>query len=79
MKTRIQHRDWLELAGEKIGRKQVGSVPTFLSVRQAENGLKIRILKQLFRTPAISRFRTSETSARILFLKTRDAATVPIR
>ena len=33
MKTRIRQRDWLELAGEKIHHKQVGSVPTFLSVR----------------------------------------------
>ena len=32
-KTRIQPRDWLKLAGEKIRHKQVGSVPTFLSVR----------------------------------------------
>ena len=29
----IQHRDWLKLAGEKICREQVGSVPTFLCVR----------------------------------------------
>ena len=32
-KTRIRHRDWLKLAGEKIRREQVGTVPTFLSVR----------------------------------------------
>ena len=32
-KTIIRQRDWLKLAGEKIRRKQVGSVPTFLSVR----------------------------------------------
>ena len=32
-KTRIRQRDWLKLAGEKIRRKQVGSVPTFLFVR----------------------------------------------
>ena len=31
-KTRIRQRDWLKLAGEKIRREQVGSVPTFLSV-----------------------------------------------
>ena len=31
-KTRIRHRDWLKLAGEKIRCKQVGTVPTFLSV-----------------------------------------------
>ena len=31
--TRIRQRDWLKLAGEKIRRKQVGTVPTFLSVR----------------------------------------------
>ena len=32
-KTRIWHRDWLKLAGEKICREQVGTVPTFLFVR----------------------------------------------
>ena len=32
-KTRIRHRDWLNLAGEKIRCEQVGTVPTFLSVR----------------------------------------------
>ena len=32
-KTRIRQRDWLKLAGKKIRREQVGSVPTFLSVR----------------------------------------------
>ena len=32
-KTRIWQHDWLKLAGEKIRREQVGSVPTFLSVR----------------------------------------------
>ena len=32
-KTRIRQRDWLTLAGEKIRREQVGSVPNFLSVR----------------------------------------------
>ena len=32
-KTRIQQRDLLKLAGEKIRREQVGTVPTFLSVR----------------------------------------------
>ena len=31
-KTRIQHRDWLKLAGEKFRHQQVGTVPTFLSV-----------------------------------------------
>ena len=31
-KTRTRQRDWLKLAGEKIHRKQVGSVPNFLSV-----------------------------------------------
>ena len=30
---RIRQRDWLKLAGEKIRREQVGTVPTFLSVR----------------------------------------------
>ena len=29
----IRQRDWLKLAGEKIRREQVGTVPTFLSVR----------------------------------------------
>ena len=33
MKTRIRLRDWLKLAGEKIRREQVGTVPTFLPVR----------------------------------------------
>ena len=32
-KTRIRQCDWLKLAGEKIRREQVGSVPTFLSIR----------------------------------------------
>ena len=32
-KTIIWQRDWLKLAGEKICREQVGSVPIFLSVR----------------------------------------------
>ena len=32
-KTRIRHRDWPKLAGEKIRREQVGTVPTFLSIR----------------------------------------------
>ena len=31
--TRIRHRDWLKLTGEKIRREQVGTVPTFLYVR----------------------------------------------
>ena len=32
-KTGIRRRDWLKLAGKKICREQVGTVPTFLSVR----------------------------------------------
>ena len=32
-KTRIRQSDWLKLAGEKIRREQVGTVPIFLSVR----------------------------------------------
>ena len=32
-KTRNPKRDWLKLAGEKIRRQQVGSVPTFLCAR----------------------------------------------
>ena len=32
-KTSIGQRDWLKLAREKIRREQVGSVPTFFSVR----------------------------------------------
>ena len=32
-KTKIRQRDCLKLAGEKIRREQVGTVPTFLSVR----------------------------------------------
>ena len=40
-KTRIRHRDWLKFTGEKIQRKQVGTVPTFLScVNKVENALK---------------------------------------
>ena len=31
-KTRIRQRDWLKLAGEKIRREQVGTVPTYLPV-----------------------------------------------
>ena len=31
--TKIRQRDWLKLVGEKIRREQVGTVPTFLSVR----------------------------------------------
>ena len=44
-KTRIRQRDWLKLAGEKVRRKQVGSVPTSLiicsreQIRQVENSL----------------------------------------
>ena len=36
-KTRIRQHDWLKLAGEKIRREQVGSVPTFLSVRRTNS------------------------------------------
>ena len=32
-KTRILQRGWLTLVGEKIRREQVGTVPTFFSVR----------------------------------------------
>ena len=32
-KTRVRQHDWLKLAGEKIRREQVGTVPTFLCVR----------------------------------------------
>ena len=32
-KTRIRQRKWLKLAGKKIRREQVGTVPTYLSVR----------------------------------------------
>ena len=32
-KAKTRQRDWLKLAGEKIRREQVGTVPTFLSVR----------------------------------------------
>ena len=32
-KRSIRQRDWLKLAGEKIRREQVGTVPTFLCVR----------------------------------------------
>ena len=51
-KTRIRQHDWLKLAGEKIRREQVGSVPTFLSVR-ANNFAKwkigLRIVSHSFR------------------------------
>ena len=47
-KTRIRQRDWLKLAGEKIRRDKVGSVPTFLCVfRQVENRLKKSLFKKL--------------------------------
>ena len=50
-KTRIRRRDWSKLAGEKIHREQVGTVPTFLSVRAnkvaKENGLKMSFLRRL--------------------------------
>ena len=47
-KTRIRQRDWLKLAGEKIRREQVGTVPTFLSVR-ANKFAKWKIgFKQVF-------------------------------
>ena len=39
-KTRIRQRDWLKLAGEKIRREQVRSVPTCKQMRQVENRLK---------------------------------------
>ena len=32
-KTKIRQRDWLKLAGKKIRREHVGTVPTFLCVR----------------------------------------------
>ena len=32
-KTKIRQSDWLKLAGERIRREQVGSVPTHLFVR----------------------------------------------
>ena len=35
-KTRIRQRDWLKLAGEKNRREQLGTVPTFLSVRASK-------------------------------------------
>ena len=37
-KTIIRRRDWLKLAGEKSSREQVGTVPTFLSVRANKFG-----------------------------------------
>ena len=37
-KTRIRQRGWLKFAGEKIRCEQVGSVPTFLSVRANKFG-----------------------------------------
>ena len=46
-KTRIRYRDWLKLAGEKIRREIVRTVPTFLSVRankvaKQKTGFKMR-------------------------------------
>ena len=32
-KTRFRHRNWLKLTGGKIRREQVGTFPSFLSVR----------------------------------------------
>ena len=46
-KTRIRQHDWLKLAREKIRREQVGSVPTFLSVRAnkvAKSKISLRLL-----------------------------------
>ena len=44
-KIRIRQRDWLKLAGEKIRREHVGTVPTFLSVRANKVAKwKIRLL-----------------------------------
>ena len=45
-KTRVRQLDWLKLAGDKIRREQVGTVPTFLSIsgkkvaKLVENRLK---------------------------------------
>ena len=55
-KTRIRHCDWLELAGEKIRRKQVGTVPTFFSVRankivKWKTGFKLNKLRTRFEQP----------------------------
>ena len=36
-------RDWLKLAGEKIRREQVGSVPTFLCIRANTKFAKLKI------------------------------------
>ena len=52
-KTRIRQHDWLKLAGEKNRREQVGSVPTFLSVRankfaKWKIGLRLQLLDVLF-------------------------------
>ena len=51
-KTRIRERDWLKLVGEKIRREQVGTVPTFFSVRankfaKWKTGLKLTILGRI--------------------------------
>ena len=61
-KTRMRQRDWLKLVGEKIPREQVGSVPTFLSVRANKvakwkigfTAYRIKIfLQQNFWNPAV--------------------------
>ena len=49
-KTRIRQRDWVKLAGEKIRREQVGTVPIYLSV-PANKFAKSKIgLRYLFKT-----------------------------
>ena len=50
-KTRIWHRDWLKLAGEKNRCEQVGTVPTFLSVRV----LSAAFQQSVFRTCVFTR------------------------
>ena len=54
-KTRIRQRYWLKLAGEKIRREQVRTVPTFFvcsreQIRQVENGLNRNTYTRFFFT-----------------------------
>ena len=70
-KTRIWQRDWLKLAGEKIRREQVGSVPTFLSVRankvaKWKIGLKAAFHLRAFHTHVYAR-KTSNPSTLYIF------------
>ena len=60
-KTRIRQRDWLKLAGEKIRREQVGTVPTYLSVRankfaKWKIGFTNALIRQSYHSRPMDRF-----------------------